>query len=98
MIDFGAIQMPGMPGSGAARNTGNPGASAGPSSGRSGLPDDPAAVRDLLLNSPHDLALLKERNPPLAEALLSGDLGREVLPCRPGNLKPWSYLSQIIDN
>ena len=61
-IDFGAIQMPGAP---------------GPSTGasRSGIPDDPASVRELLLNSPRDLALLKERNPPLADALLSGDLG-----------------------
>ena len=37
--------------------------------------DDPAVIREMLLNSPHDLAILKERNPPLAEALLSGDLG-----------------------
>lgn len=63
-IDFGAIQMPGAPG---------PSAPSG--ANRSGLQDDPASVRELLLNSPHDLALLKERNPPLAEALLSGDLG-----------------------
>ncbi|KAF0886514.1 DDI1 protein, partial [Crocuta crocuta] len=37
-------------------------------------PDSPARVRSLLLSSPHDLSLLKERNPPLAEALLGGDL------------------------
>jgi len=70
-IDFGGISMPGL-------NASSSGA--GPSSGGSGrssssnLPDDPATVRQMLLNSPHDLALLKERNPPLAEALLSGDL------------------------
>jgi DNA damage-inducible protein 1 len=33
-------------------------------------------LRELLLNSPHDVAMLKERNPPLAEALLSGNLER----------------------
>ena len=38
--------------------------------------DDPATLRNMLLNSPHDLALLKERNPALADALLSGDLGQ----------------------
>lgn len=36
--------------------------------------EDPVALRRILLNSPHDLALLKERNPPLAEALLSGNI------------------------
>jgi len=40
-----------------------------------GIPENPATVRELLLSSPHDMAMLKERNPPLAEALLSGSLG-----------------------
>lgn len=34
----------------------------------------PALIRSMLLSSPHDLALLRERNPDLAEALLSGSL------------------------
>ncbi|XP_063071539.1 protein DDI1 homolog 2 isoform X3 [Engraulis encrasicolus] len=38
--------------------------------------EDPALLRDMLLANPHELSLLKERNPPLADALLSGDLER----------------------
>ena len=74
MIDFGSIQLPGMGGITTQPSTSSGAAAAG-SGGGSGLPDDPATIRQMLLSSPHDLALLKERNPPLAEALLSGDLG-----------------------
>ncbi|XP_033764208.1 protein DDI1 homolog 2-like [Pecten maximus] len=64
-IDFGQIQIPGMMGATSSSHQQQQQAT---------FPeDDPAAVRKLLLANPHELSLLKERNPPLAEALLSGD-------------------------
>ncbi|CAG5129960.1 unnamed protein product [Candidula unifasciata] len=46
------------------------------SAGPSRREDDPMFIRDMLLKNPSQLALLKERNPPLADALLSGDMGK----------------------
>ncbi|KAI8796003.1 protein DDI1 2 isoform X1 [Biomphalaria glabrata] len=48
-----------------------PGSGQYPSRGRE---DDPAFIRSMLLKDPSQIALLKERNPPLADALLSGDM------------------------
>ncbi|XP_072308582.1 protein DDI1 homolog 2 isoform X3 [Eucyclogobius newberryi] len=86
-IDFRSITVPGTSGTNNQRNAPvrspqQPQRSAQPStpmafrgSSSSGL-EDPALLQQMLLSSPHELSLLKERNPPLAEALLSGDLER----------------------
>jgi DNA damage-inducible protein 1 len=41
-----------------------------------GNPDDPETIRQHFLNHPYELARLRQQNPPLAEALLSGDRER----------------------
>ena len=67
VIDFSQIQ---IPGTSSTELSGLAAAAAGTPS-----PEDPKTLRDMILASPHDLAMLKERNPPLADALLSGSLG-----------------------
>ena len=62
-IDFGSIQLPG--GSGQPQPTHS-----------SRREDDPKYIMDMLLSNPSQLAILKERNPPLADAVLSRDLGK----------------------
>jgi len=69
MIDFSQIQVPGS----SQSELGDRSPSASPPAAVP--PEDPAMLREMLLASPHDIAMLKERNPPLADALLSGSLG-----------------------
>jgi len=67
LIDFSQIEIPGTSSTELTRLAAA--AASAPS------PEDPKTLRDMILASPHDLAMLKERNPPLADALLSGSLG-----------------------
>ncbi len=48
--------------------------SARPASSQQPNMDDPAHIRQLFLSDPHQLSLLKDRNSPLANALMSGSL------------------------
>ncbi|XP_078614934.1 protein DDI1 homolog 2-like isoform X2 [Branchiostoma floridae x Branchiostoma japonicum] len=78
MFDFSNIQVPGASSSSSQQRSQRPPA---PPPQRPADEPDPASLLEMLRNSPHDRSLLKERNPPLSEAVEAGDLAKftEVL-------------------
>ncbi|XP_013416940.1 protein DDI1 homolog 2-like isoform X2 [Lingula anatina] len=79
-IDFSSVAIPGTS-AGASHQSAQGGARGGGGVPPGGVPEDPAVLMEMLLSSPHEMSLLKERNPPLADAVLSRNLEKftEVL-------------------
>jgi len=82
-LDFSSIQIPGVASTSSSAESSSrqrPPASAAShemtAAEQQRILNDPVKLREALLSRPEEVALLKERNPPLADALLSGDLER----------------------
>ena len=80
-IDWGSIQIPSTILGAGTGGPGQPSQQQQQEQRRSQDPNDPEVVRQHFLSNPAELAMLQQRNPPLADALLSGDLNvfREAL-------------------